>query len=559
MGSVVFFLCFFCFLNPQQLFAAEEWNHNTYREDSTNRYYVGVSEGKEELNEALEEAYQNAIAEAIRHNFGFLKQDQKSIHSDLFKTSVDERSFMKSANVTVKDVRPARQSVEKSSKGTYLVYREVIYPKESIEREKNRLSLQKQDELPLSDYGISGKAIGEVIIRTIPAQAQIILTRVDGKSSVVGTGDARFKAPLGEYFLNIIKEGFIPYHGRVTLSGSGGKLNITLDPEVGFLNIKVIPPDARVYLNNLSLKERSKLPLLVGQEYILRVEHGDYDTYVESISARLDETIDFSPVLRARPAKLTIITSPSDADVLINGRRVGSTPLKNFSYEAGANTEIIIRKDGHEDISQNINLVPNKHHEPLNFKLKKKREKSNSYTRENSSSFKINFSFLSNNESRHNIIYNPFVVGKNSASFTLVPFQYQYFKYRHLAFGADYRYHLEEEKVSVNGESLNRETVTQIWSLNSTLYLIRNRSFSLGFGPEYTWRKNQIRYLRDNSETRLYTQEAQESAWGYKALMQIGLKERANGHHWGINIDYRSYDIKKPELSFWSFGLYWEF
>ncbi len=551
-----------CSAISQQLLAAEEWTKNTFREDTKNHYYIGVSEGKSELNEALEEAYQNAIGEAIRHNFGFLKKESKSIQSSLYKVSVDERSFIKSENVIVKDVRPGRQLLQKKN-GAYLVYREVIYPKNSIELEKKRLKELDEKSTLVNAYGIQGKVMGEILIRTKPSLAQIILTRVDGKGSVVGTGDARFKVPLGEYFLSIIKEGFILHKNRVVVSGKASDYEVELKPAVGFLDLDIDLKSAKVYLNNISIETKGRIPLQVGRDYTLRVEHGDYHTYVENINIWVGQVIHFAPELKPKRAIVNVITRPAGAAVYIDGRRYGRTPLEEFSYEPRDNTEIIIKKSGYENIVTTIDLKPNQHHEPLIFTLKKVHEKSKKFDGDKKRSYStdtnFDLSFLSNNFSKHNLIYNPVVMDRSQFTYVLVPIQYQYFLYRHLGMGMDYRYHMEEEDIVVDGNDLRKESVTQIWSLNSTLYLIRNRRFSLGFGPEYTWRKNQIRYYRGNSENRVYTNQAQESALGFKALMQIGLIERDNGQHFGINIDYRSYDRDRPELTSWSFGLYWEF
>ncbi len=550
------FLIILCSILSQQLYAVEGWTQQTFREDVLNHYYVGVSEGKKELNDAMEEAYQNAIGEGIRHNFGFLKEEQRTIQSDLYRTTVDERSFIKSQNVVVKDVKPGRHYIATRDNGTYLVYREVIYPKSSIESEKKRIKKTNEKAAPLNAYGIQGKVMGEILIRTKPSTAQIILTRVDGRGSVVGTGDAKFKVPLGKYHISIIKDGHIPLSDEVIVSGRKSNYQFELKPALGFLNINIRPSNSKIYLNNMAVKNKTRLSLQVGQDYVLRVEHGDYETYVENINPWIGQEINFNRKLKAKPGRMTIISQPIGAKVLIDGVVIGRTPLTHFSYKSEINFDLKVQKKGYASKIKSVILKANEDLEPLVFSLKKAGNSPKKFIKKSKNN---DLFILSNNLSKHNLMYSPVILDDTGASYMLVPIQYQYFSYRHLAFGIDYRHHIEEENVTIQGEQFDKEDITQIWSLNSTIYLVRNKYFSLGFGPEYTWRKSQVKYYYPDSDQEVYSNSLTEKGLGYKALAQIGLLQRNNGHRFGINIDYRHYDYKDPKLKSWSFGLYWEF
>lgn len=544
--------------------ASGDWHSQSFSKDSHNHYYVGVSEGKENLNEAMEESYQHAIDEALRHNFGFSKQGQKSIQASLFKTSIDERSFIKTQTVTLKEVKPGLQKVTKTNKGRYLVYRQVIYPIEAITREKARLrALKSEDRGAPNEYGLQGKTLGEVLIRTTPSNAQILLTRVDGKGSVIGTGDARFRVPLGEYHVTLIKDGHHPHKDKILVSGKETKLNYQLKESLGFLKLDVAPIDAKIYIDNQKAKNKSTIPLKVGRDYTVRIEHGDYQTHVQSISPWIDQVITLDNELIPKKGRFTVITQPAGARVFIEGQPIGKSPLKDIPYYPSDDLEIKVVKAGFDSQSIEINLKANQDHSPVVLTLKKSAPRRPTSVRSievvESRDENLDLSFLSNNTSRHNWIYNPVVGDNEKTTFILVPIQYQFYLYRHLALGLDYRYHLETEDVTLSQVELKKETVSQVWSVNSTLYLVRNRKFSLGFGPEYTWRKNQVRYMEPGSTARLASFEKQKEALGYKALIQLGLSERKNGHQFGLNIDYRKYDYKNSELGSWSIGLYWEF
>lgn len=548
-------------------FAAGDWFSQTFREDSQNHYYVGVSEGETNLNEALEEAYQNAIDEALRHNFGFKKQGQKSYLNTLYKSSLDERSFIKTQTVTLKDVKPGLQKVKKTSNGSYLVYRQVIYSKVAIEKEKRRLALMRNGEKEvINEYGLQGKTLGQVLIKTIPSNAQILLTRVDGKGTVSGTGDARFRVPLGEYHLTLIKDGHRPHSEKILVTGKESLVEVRLKESLGYLKLDIEPKDVRIYIDNQRANNEETIPLKVGRDYTVRVEHGDYKTHVESVSPWIDQTVTMDMALKPKKARLSVLTQPAGARITIDGVVMGNAPLKEIHHYP-SEVDVLVEMDGFQSSNKRITLRPNQDHPPLVFTLKKisprrptSVEKKEITTTEEAN---ISLGFLGNNYSRHNWIYNPVVGDNENTTFVLLPVQYQYFMFRHLAIGFDYRYHLEtddtEFSVDERAEEYEKETVSQVWSVNSTLYLIRNRRFSVGFGPEYTWRKKQVRYLRPGTESRVASFSGQEEALGYKGMMQIGLSERDNGHVFGLNIDYRKYDLKNSNLGSWSVGFYWEF
>ncbi len=544
--------------------AAGDWFTQSFKEDASNHYYVGVSEGKTNLNEALEIAYQNAIDEALRHNFGFKKQGQKSFQNSLFKSSLDERSFIKTQTITLKDIKPGLQDVKKTDNGTYLVYRQIVYPKVAIEKEKRRLSiLKKEEEFVPNEYGLQGRTQGQVLIKTYPSNAQILLTRVDGKGSVNGTGDARFRVPLGEYHVTVIKDGHLPRHDKIIVSGKESTIEYRLKESLGYLKLDITPSDSKVYVDNQKAENGETIPLKVGRDYTVRIEHSDYLTHIQSVSPWIDQTVVIDNNLTPKKARITVITQPAGATIMIGSQLIGKTPIKSFPIEPEDGLVLKISKDGFDSQFHTIDLKPNHENAPLVTTLKKQSPRKPtsvekvSYSEDKDGYFDL--SFLSNNQSRHSLIYNPVVGDNEGASLVLIPFHYQYYIWRHLAFGFDYRYHIEEERIEAFGKEYDKEIVSQVWSVNSTFYLIRNRKFSLGFGPEYTWRKKQVRYLNSEREARLSSTSAQKEALGYKGHMQIGLMERVNGYQFGVNFDYRRYDYRNTDLGSWSVGVYWEF
>ena len=160
------FILLIC-LFPQLVFAQNQWWQNTVRSDLSSFYYVGISDGQSNLQKAMTESYNEALKEAVKHQFGFNQKFVESFYSTLTSSELNQELFLKQDDIEIRGVRPGRHKVSKTN-GKYLVYREIIYSRNAVGREKKRLLLLKQKIKPIQKYSISGSNIGKLHLRSIP-------------------------------------------------------------------------------------------------------------------------------------------------------------------------------------------------------------------------------------------------------------------------------------------------------------------------------------------------------------------------------------------------------
>jgi hypothetical protein len=542
-----------------------KWTESTFKSDSKNHYYLGISEGQKNLNLAMNQAYQNAIKEAVRHNFGFSQKLVESFFATLKDVELQESHFTKLEEISLKGITPLKKDVTEKKDGSYKVYRLIRYSIVEIEKEKIRLSLMKKQK-NFNTYNIAGNTLGALTIVTHPSGAQVILTNQDGSGEVSGTGNAKFKVPLGKYHLSILHPGFEPVTREVIITGKQNQIELELNPSVGYLEVSATPADASIYLDNRKIKNHSKLPLRVGKTYLVRMEHADYHPYVESVSPWIKQEISIDKRLRPKMARLTVLSQPSGALVYLDGAPIGNTPLKNIEVPPTERTQLRVSKTGFESGDSTLDLYPNKTHKPQIFTLKKARpkrmpakiEKKKKRRRSHkrlADFFKDDDSFYAGN----NFVYNPVVADNDTASFILVPVGLNLFPAKRLSIGGDYRYYSDQGKEKVEGIQVDTETINQVWSANTLFYPIRNHGFTFGIGPEYTWRKETFKVGKISNNTQKTQNIKKAESAGFKAHALIPFSTRKGKYDWGLSVDYRRYDFHSPEKMSYSVGLFWEF
>ena len=71
------------------------------------------------------------------------------------------------------------------------------------------------------------------------------------------------------------------------------------------------------------------------------------------------------PPPRGEPAKVTILTEPSNSEVYLGGELLGKSPIENRDVKSGRYTLIVVDQ-GYELVNKRVNIWPNKKNE-FNF------------------------------------------------------------------------------------------------------------------------------------------------------------------------------------------------
>lgn len=112
------------------------------------------------------------------------------------------------------------------------------------------------------------------------------------------------------------------------------------------LDIATTPPKADLFLDGRYKGQAPmRIPLAKGQSHLLRIEHEGFEPAIREVR---DGEWDLHFVLKHTPRLLTVITDPAGAEVFLDGKAVGITPLRALPVSREGVHEIRILKQGHE-------------------------------------------------------------------------------------------------------------------------------------------------------------------------------------------------------------------
>ncbi|MCH7690339.1 MAG: PEGA domain-containing protein [candidate division Zixibacteria bacterium] len=166
---------------------------------------------------------------------------------------------------------------------------------------------------------------------------------------------------MGGYVIKVTRPGYSMV--RIDISIGFGRKTYshmaTLSPKFGGLEIKSQPRGASVYVDDsLVGKTPLRLDSLLAKPSNIRLTSKGYNDYDQVIDIFEDSIVNLGTV-RFR-GLLSVNSKPSGAKTFLNGRNIGTTPIKSFSVDA-VNFAIRIEQKGSgifED--QSITIVPMK-------------------------------------------------------------------------------------------------------------------------------------------------------------------------------------------------------
>jgi hypothetical protein len=338
-----------------------------YRAPDGHRYYVGVFSDASTREEALERSWLNTLISIARVEFPFLQTIKQFSVETLSGSEYRREAALAIERVRFDGVAEAQEKgspyiVAKvvSGKEVFTAYRLLKWQEAKISSEVTRLKAEeKAPQLPNTTYenqiGDAGKATGQLTIQTKPAGAQILL---DGDP--LGRSNASFpKVSEGVYKLILQAEGYEIFQKQITISAAKNHAEtITLKKLQGVAIITSEPSGALVFLDNVP---QGRTPIEVKKEFgagSIRVELEDFFSDTREISFNhLPSKQNFE--LRQKDGKLTVLSTPSGASVLVDGREIGKTPLTGKLIPGGARY-ISLKMDQFESWSQTVNIRASK-------------------------------------------------------------------------------------------------------------------------------------------------------------------------------------------------------
>jgi hypothetical protein len=117
---------------------ANNWWEQTISEDEEHFYYVGMSSKRSSKKEAIEDAYAEALKEAIRHNYGVVSNIMGQYKSTEEGINMQENTLIYRSGVKMIGISPLELYLEEDD-DKYIAYRRIKYPRSEIAKEKIRL------------------------------------------------------------------------------------------------------------------------------------------------------------------------------------------------------------------------------------------------------------------------------------------------------------------------------------------------------------------------------------------------------------------------------------
>ena len=160
---------------------------------------------------------------------------------------------------------------------------------------------------------------------------KIATVTIDGKSVATDRdGIAVFTLNNGTYEYTISANEYHSKSGYVNVAGEKVVKNVQLSYTCGWLNIPSSEKwnGARVYINDALIGEMPiKSYKLTSGTYSIRITHDKYKVFDSQIAISEGKTLEYTPSLTPRMGTLNVQSTPAMADVYVDDKLVGQTPL----------------------------------------------------------------------------------------------------------------------------------------------------------------------------------------------------------------------------------------
>ena len=187
---------------------------------------------------------------------------------------------------------------------------------------------------------------GNLTVTSAPAGAKVYIS-----NELVGTTPyLQEQHPSGVFNLRIELENYLPYQERIIIEDlQKSERDIKLARYLSNLTIDSSPTGADIWLNGVPTGKQTpytfenKPPGL----YEVRLVKNRYKTLDSTVAVNAGEASNYTPKLEGNFGQLTISSTPSGADIIINGVNTGQTTPALFSEQPAGLTIIELHKEGY--------------------------------------------------------------------------------------------------------------------------------------------------------------------------------------------------------------------
>lgn len=213
------------------------------------------------------------------------------------------------------------------------------------------------------------KNTGSALISSPESGVKLSLVRKDGSIEAGSSPLYVTNLEPGEYAISAEKKGFTSQHSKLVIGSDGmtERMVIQLENTIGYLELKLKPADAAVFVDNKEIAFNGQRLALAEGRYHVTVRKQGYDEQSIDVEIKRKNTTSQEFTLRQKPAKLSVVVKGHpDAMVKINGEDIVS-PEKMREVPAGE-YKIEVTKNFYDKAERVINLDPEQE-EQVSFEL----------------------------------------------------------------------------------------------------------------------------------------------------------------------------------------------
>ncbi|MBQ9337622.1 MAG: PEGA domain-containing protein [Lentisphaeria bacterium] len=269
------------------------------------------------------------------------------------KAKVELKSDPAGATVTIKGIERGTTPLKGSmNPGVYLV-------KFSMEGYKNHWEKVELGRLDRKTIEVSLE----------PETASVLITSSPDSAEVEFEGKKLGQTPIvipdlrhGQYKAELYRHGYSRQTASWTINSAVPKLvDINLDSNVGLLVLDSKPSGAEVFLDGKPVGRTPLKEQVEEGKHSIEVRKNGYNPAFQTVQITSKTTVKVPAiVLDYKKGSIKITSSPSGAQITINGTPYGDTPFKLPDLKPG-NYEIRLEKAGFDPAERTVKLPPGEH------------------------------------------------------------------------------------------------------------------------------------------------------------------------------------------------------
>ncbi len=345
------------FFSGNFAYSAQSWVESTPKANANYKYYVGRGEADSE-KAAFDQAVKDAYDQAARENFPAEYSYQADIYQTETSSYLTERTVFSGISVRFDGFEKEDEYIQKTDEGynVKLLYR---FSKKAIAKEKERLknAMDTSKKRSMSVLGNKADAQkGILVVETDPVDGAAVY--IDGERYGQTPMTLYGALSTGRHTLRIDHPQYQTVTEKIiTVPGKKVAVKKTLIPAFATISVTTEPVDADVYLDGRPVGTApltyARIP--VGSEVTVSFRHPETERMSIPLTLKKNEKRPMNIVLPEKSAKVSFFSFPKAAEIYIDKRLVGSTPLKDYPLARGSHN-YTLEKEGYESVSGSFSV-----------------------------------------------------------------------------------------------------------------------------------------------------------------------------------------------------------